>query len=149
MGTGIQRKKGSAADEGTLQEREQMRTGGQMRKMRQLRTQVQGVRLSSESVCRVYVSPGSRPADRQEKSDPAREREKLKELLLPFVKETVKKQLREEREYYRSRPSLAAKQLEHVLGAGNLESAVVPAVTLRVYEQLEERMRCEWIRKGR
>ena len=70
-------------------------------------------------------------------------------MLLPYIKEAVKKQLKEEREYYRSRPSLAAKQAEQMFGAGGLENVLVPAVTVQVYERIEEQMRREWIRKGR
>lgn len=77
------------------------------------------------------------------------EREKLKEQLLPYIREAVKKQFKEEREYYKTRPSLAAKQLEGIFGAGQVENAILPRVTEQVYEQLEERMRREMVRKGR
>lgn len=68
------------------------------------------------------------------------EREKLKEMLLPFIKETVKKQLKEERDYYKSRPSMAAKQLE---------SIIAPTVAVQVYGRMEERLHREMLRKGR
>lgn len=77
------------------------------------------------------------------------EREKLKEQLLPYIRETVKKQFKEEREYYKTRPSLAAKQLESIFGAGRVESVLLPKVADQVYGQLEDRMRREMVRKGR
>ena len=70
-------------------------------------------------------------------------------MIAPLVKEAVKKQMKEQQEYYRSRPSLAAKQVEQVFGAGNLERALTPAVYLRVYERIEDRLRREAVRKGR
>ena len=73
----------------------------------------------------------------------------MKTMLLPFVKETIKRQLKEEQEYYRSRPSRAAKQLENTLGRGTLENMLIPSVALQVYERLEESVRREWVRKGR
>lgn len=99
----------------------------------------------SESVCRDYSGPGLKPTFRQEKRDFKAEREKMKEALLPFVREAVKKQLKEEREYYRSRPSLAARQLEGVLGQGQL----VPMLAGQVCEQVERQIRLERIRKSK
>lgn len=116
---------------------------------KKLSTQVKGARISSESICRDYALWGRCGADRQEKTDWDREREKMKGMLLPLVKEMVKKQLKEEQEYYRSRPTMAAKQLENTFGKGTLENIFIPSVTLQVYEQLEENIRREWIRKGR
>ena len=107
------------------------------------------VRISSEGICRDYALPGRRGADRQEKPDWDREREKMKGMLLPFVKEMIKKQLKEEQEYYRSRPTMAAKQLENTFGRGALENVLLPSVTRQVYERLEEDLRREWVRKGR
>lgn len=107
--------------------------------------QVLPVCRDSESVCRDYAGPGSKTAPRQEKTDLKAEREKMKEVLLPFVRETVKKQLKEEREYYRSRPSLAARQLEGVLGQGQL----VPILAGQVCEQVERQLRLERIRKSK
>ncbi len=114
-----------------------------------MRTQVKEIHMVSEGICRDYALPGRREADRPEKTDWDREREKMKGMLLPFVKETVKKQLKEEREYYHSRPSMAAKQLENIFGRENLENMLVPSVTLQVYDRLEECARREWARKGR
>jgi len=114
-----------------------------------MRTQVHAVVRDSGNVCSEYAFPGGSRRQTQAKPDLSREREKMKEMLLPFVKEAVKKQLKEERDYYRSRPSMAARQLETVFGRGNLENVLVPALTLQVWEQVEERMRHEWIRKGR
>lgn len=79
--------------------------------------------------------------------DFGREREKIKEQLMPFIREAVKKQLREERDYYKSRPSLAAKQYEGLFQAG-LGNSLVPAVSRHVFGVLEEQMRREWLRKG-
>lgn len=114
-----------------------------------LNTQVKEVRISSESVCRDYAFPGGCGTDRQKKPDWDREREKIKGMLLPLVKEMVKKQLKEEQEYYRSRPTMATKQLENTFGKGTLENMLIPSVTLQVYERLEENIRREWVRKGR
>ncbi len=115
----------------------------------QISIRVQEVRITSESICRDYALPGGRRAGIQEKIDWDRERERMKTMLLPFVKETIKKQLKEEQEYYRSRPSMAAKQLENTLGRGTLENMLIPSVALQVYERLEESVRREWVRKGR
>lgn len=116
---------------------------------RQISIRVKEVRITSESICRDYALPGGRGAGIREKIDWDRERERMKTMLLPFVKETIKKQLKEEQEYYRSRPSMAAKQLENTFGRGTLESMLIPSVTLQVYERLEESVRREWVRKGR
>lgn len=110
--------------------------------------QVRQIRISSEGICKDYALPGGRGTGRQEQADWDREREKMKSMLLPFVRDTVKKQLKEEQEYYRSRPSMAAKQLESTFGRGALENVLVPSVTLQVYERLEESIRREWARKG-
>ncbi len=99
----------------------------------------------SESICRDYAGRGSKAASEQEKIDLKAEREKMKEALLPFVRETVKKQLKEEREYYRSRPSLAARQMEGVLGQGQL----VPILAGQVCERVESQLRLERIRKSK
>ncbi len=109
---------------------------------RNMKTQVMPVRADSDSICREYARPGGRLPQKQERPDFRREREKMKEALLPFVRETVKKQLKEEREYYRSRPSLAARQLEGVLGQGQM----IPVITGRVCEQVERRIRLERLR---
>lgn len=103
---------------------------------------------TGERVCREYALPGGSREKEGGKSDGRRELEKMKEALLPFVRETVKKQLKEEREYYKSRPALAARQLEGIFGTGSMESAFVQGVAGRVYERLEEQLRMEWVRKG-
>ena len=110
-----------------------------------MKTRVMPVCRDSESMCREYAGFRSRSVQRQEKVDFKAEREKMKEALLPFVRETVKKQVKEEREYYRSRPSLAAKQLEGVLGQGQL----VPILAGQVCDRLERQIRLERIRKNR
>ncbi len=115
----------------------------------QLSIQVQKIHISSRGLCRDYALPGRRGTERQEKTDWDREREKMKGMLLPIVKEMIKKQLKEEQEYYRSRPSMAAKQLENTFGRGALENMLIPSVSLQVYERLEESIRREWVRKGR
>lgn len=120
-----------------------------MEERKQIKLQVQKIIFASGGICREYALLGSIRKKKQEKTDWGREREKIKEMLLPFVREAVKKQLKEEREYYKSRPSTAAKQLETVFGAENLKNAVVRGMSETVYDRLEERIRREWIRKGR
>lgn len=105
---------------------------------------VPGPHVNMEYAARRSAGPGS---GRQ--PDVALERERIREMIAPLVKEAVKKQMKEQQEYYRSRPSLAAKQVEQVFGAGNLERALTPAVSLRVYERIEDRLRREAVRKGR
>lgn len=113
-----------------------------------MKTYVKGVAVGPR-VNMEYASPkGERNADVQQ-PNPARERERIKEMLVPLVKEAVQRQLKEQQEYYRSRPSLAAKQMEQVFGAGNMERVLIPALSLRVYERIEDRVRHELIRKGR
>lgn len=119
-----------------------------MQKRNGIKTQMLRVKIVPEGICREYAGSGDRRGKNQEKTDWNKEREKMKEMLLRFVKEAVKKQLKEEREYYKSRPSLAARQAESIFGAGNLENLVARGVVGRVYGQIEERIRREWIRKG-
>ena len=119
-----------------------MRMRENMRIPRKMKTQVMPVRADSESICREYACFGGRLLQKQERPDARQERKKMKEALLPLVRETVKKQLKEEREYYRSRPSLAARQLEGVLGQGQM----IPVITSRVCEQVERRIRLERLR---
>lgn len=102
----------------------------------------------TQGICLEYAHPGS-GAGRTKEIDRTKEREKIKEALLPFIKETVRKQLKEEREYYKSRPSLAAKHMEQVFGTDRPESALVSGVALRVYEKVEERLRLDAMRKSR
>lgn len=116
---------------------------------KRLNTQVKAVRVSSEDKRRDYALLGRRDVYMREKPDWDRDREKIKGMILPFVKEMIKKQMKEEREYYRSRPTMAAKQMEDTFGRGMLENILVPSVALRVYERLEDGIRREWVRKGR
>lgn len=110
-----------------------------------MKVQVRPVLVDMTNVCREHAAPGHGFTGTQEKVDWGRERDRMKEALLPFVREAVKKQLKEEREYYRSRPSLAARQLESTFGQGQ----VVSALTVRVCEQVELRLRHERLRRGR
>lgn len=112
-----------------------------------LRTGV--VKYDTQGINLIYAQKGETASQNRMSTNWTREREKLKEQLLPFIRETVKKQLKEEQEYYRSRPSLALKRIENILGAGNMENVIVPMVTSRVYERMEERLRHEAVRKGR
>lgn len=110
-----------------------------------MKVQVRPVLVDTENLCREYAALGRGFGGTQEKADWSRERDKLKEALLPFVREAVKKQMKEEREYYRSRPSLAVRQLESTFGQGQ----VISALTGRVCEQVELRLRHERLRRGR
>lgn len=76
------------------------------------------------------------------------EREKLREMASVLVKQAVQKQLKEQQNYYKSRPSLAARQMERIFGAGSLERVMVPMISSQVYERVEEHIRLERIRKG-
>lgn len=105
---------------------------------------VPGPHVKMEYATRRSAEPGS-----GQQPDPARERDRIREMIPPLVKEAVKKQMKEQQEYYRSRPSLAAKQVEQVFGAGNLERVLTPTLSLRVYERIEDRLRREAVRKGR
>lgn len=115
----------------------------------QIKTQVKAITIDTRLITLEYARTAAQTDGRMEKTDWSREREKMKDMLLPFIKEAVKKQFKEEREYYKTRPSLAAKQLENIFGSGQLENTLIPTVTCQVYEQIEERMRHEWTRKGR
>lgn len=110
-----------------------------------MKMRVKPVIVDSENICREYALPGRSPGGKPANTDRSREREQMKEALLPFVREAVKKQMKEEREYYRSRPSLAARQLESFLGQGQL----VSTLTGQVCEQMEQRFRHERLRRGR
>lgn len=96
-----------------------------------------------------YATRRSAGTESRRQPDPARERDRIRDMIVPLVKEAVQKQMKEQQEYYRSRPSLAAKQIEQVFGAGNMARALTPAVSLRVYEKIEDRLRRESVRKGR
>lgn len=108
---------------------------------------IKSVVYDSQGICFEYARPGG-GGGRTKEIDWAKERDKMKEALLPFVKEAVRKQLKEEREYYKSRPSLAAKHLEQVFGANRPESVLVSGVALQVYEKVEERLRLNAMRRG-
>lgn len=77
-----------------------------------------------------------------------RELEKLKGSLQSFIRESIKKQLKEERDYYKSRPAQAAKYYGDMLGQG-LKGDMVDSVTEKVYSRMENHMRYEWVRRGR
>ena len=111
-----------------------------------MRTQVKKAVCAGQETME-YALLGRRRTESSGPQEPGRER--LKELLLPMVREAVQKQLKEQQDYYRSRPSLALRQAEQIFGAGNVESAIAPAVSRQVYEQLEERICRERLRKGR
>ncbi|GFI65446.1 hypothetical protein IMSAG185_01045 [Lachnospiraceae bacterium] len=111
-----------------------------------MRTQVKKAVCAGQETME-YALLGRRRTESSGPQEPGRER--LKELLLPMVREAVQKQLKEQQDYYRSRPSLALRQAEQIFGAGNVERAIAPAVSRQVYEQLEERICRERLRKGR
>ncbi len=113
-----------------------------------MKTYVKGV-SAAPPINMEYAPLRDQRAGGGERPSPGRERERIKEMLAPLVKEAVQKQLKEQQDYYRSRPSLAAKQMGQILGPGNMEKVLVPAVAYQVYGRLEDRMRHEWIRKGR
>ena len=110
-----------------------------------MKIQVRPVLLDAGSICREYAAFRCYPGGNQEKVDWGRERTKIKEALLPFVREAVKKQMKEEREYFRSRPSLAARQFESIFG----QEQIISTLTYRVCEQMEQQLRHERLRKGR
>lgn len=110
---------------------------------------IKPVQPLSGSVCLEYARRDSQIKNKPAEEDFNRERERMKAQLLPFVKDTVKRLLKEEREYYKSRPSLAAKQFESSFPSGYFGSLVASAASRQIYAQIEERMRLEWIRKGR
>lgn len=124
------------------QVREERRGGAEMR------THVKGL-LIAPGMCMEYASPKRERTEAGESRDITREKERIREILLPLVKEAVQRQMKEQQDYYRTRPSLAARQMEQLFGAGNIEKSLTPAVSLRVYEKIEDRIRHEWIRKGR
>lgn len=111
-----------------------------------MRTQVKKAVCAGQETME-YALLGRRRTESSGPQEPGRER--LKELLLPMVREAVQKQLKEQQDYYRSRPSLALRQAEQIFGAGTVERAIAPAVSRQVYEQLEERICRERLRKGR
>lgn len=113
-----------------------------------MKTQIQSVVFAAQ-IPLEYALPKGQSAGSRLRPEPGREREKIREMLIPLVKETVQRQLKEQQDYYRSRPSLAARQMEQIFGAGSMERALTPVISLQVYEQLEDRIRHEWIRKGR
>ena len=70
-----------------------------------MRTQVKKAVCAGQETME-YALLGRRRTESSGPQEPGRER--LKELLLPMVREAVQKQLKEQQDYYRSRPSLAA-----------------------------------------
>lgn len=113
-----------------------------------MKRHVMGV-ASALPVTREYAVPKGGKASGGQIPDYAREKERIREMAASLVKEALQKQMKEQQEYYRSRPSLAARQMEQIFGAGNMEKALTPSLSLRVYEKIEDRIRCERIRKGR
>lgn len=77
------------------------------------------------------------------------ERDRLKEDLSPYIKEQIRKILKEEQDYYKTRPSLAARYYGGMAAAVRAEEGRQREITVRVYARLEDRMRKEWLRKGR
>lgn len=113
-----------------------------------MKTLVKGVNYA-QGICFEYAVSKSRRTEIGEQPYSNREREKIKEMLVPVVKDMVQKQLKEQQEYYKARPSQAAKHIQQFFGAGNIEKTLAPTVSVWVYEQIEERLRFEWVRKGR
>lgn len=112
-----------------------------------MKTQVQPVKLSMGPRLE-YALPRGRGSEGRGRQEPGIDRGKLREMLTAMAREAVQRQMKEQQEYYRSRPSLAARQMEQIFGAGSMERALTPAISIQVYEQLEDRIRREWIRKG-
>lgn len=113
-----------------------------------MRTQVKRV-CTAPRMHMEYALAKSGNGKAEQQTSPEREKEKLREMVRGLVKEAVQKQLKEQQDYYKSRPSLAARQMEQMFGTGNLERMLTSAVSVRVYEQIEDHIRHEWIRKGR
>lgn len=80
-----------------------------------MRTQVKKAVCAGQETME-YALLGRRRTESSGPQEPGRER--LKELLLPMVREAVQKQLKEQQDYYRSRPSLALRQAEQISGRG-------------------------------
>lgn len=99
----------------------------------------------------IHMEYASRKSVRTEDggADIGKERERIKEMLIPLVKEAVQRQMKEQQDYYKSRPSLAARQMEQLFGAGSIERALTSTVSIQVYERIEERLSHERLRKGR
>lgn len=112
-----------------------------------MRTQVKAVTPAPHVPMEYALSKSGRTAGGRPEA--GREKEKISSLLASLVKQEVKKQLKEQQDYYKSRPSFAAKQMEQMFGQGSFERVLLPAVSRQVYEQLEDRIRLEWLRKGR
>ena len=112
-----------------------------------MKTQVKKI-AAGQSVRLEYAHAGNGRAETGERPNPEREREKIREMIAVLVKQAVQKQWKEQQDYYKSRPSLAVRQMEQMFGAGNLERALAPGISFKVYEQIEERIRHEWVRKG-
>lgn len=112
-----------------------------------MKTQVKSVTRAPHVPMEYAFSRNGRMTGGRPEGD--REKEKISSLLPSLVRQEIKKQLKEQQDYYKSRPSFAAKQMEQMFGQGSFERALLPAVSRQVYEQLEDRIRLEWLRKGR
>lgn len=113
-----------------------------------MRTQVRSV-IAAAKIPMEYAYPKCRRAEDGPRPEAGMEKEKIREMLIPLVKEAVQRQQKEQQDYYKSRPSMAARQLEQIFGAGRMESVLTQTVTMQVYEQLVERIRHERVRKSR
>lgn len=78
-----------------------------------------------------------------------REQERFLEEMTPALRELMKKVLKEERDYYKSRPSLAAKYYGEVIPRQDIGEQQLRTVSVKVYQEIETRLHREWIRKGR
>lgn len=101
-----------------------------------------------EPMVLVYAQKGENPRRIQEGEELKREFERLKGSLQGFIRDSVKKQLKEERDYYKSRPAQAAKYYGDMLGDGFRQN-ITNSVTAGVYSRIETQMRYEWMRRGR
>lgn len=102
-----------------------------------------------EKTVLVYAGKGNKKGAETECRNPYREREQIKEWLKPWVNELVQKQMKAEREYYKSRPGLAAKQFGSLIRPEYMQTAFMSALSRSVYDRLEEKLHEEKIRKGR
>lgn len=92
---------------------------------------------------------GCRREKEQKKPDVNKDREQLKTFLYPWIQETLQKLLKEERDYYKSRPSLAARHYGSFFQATSMQRMLLNTMSGEVYAQVKERMRLESIRKGK
>lgn len=110
---------------------------------------IRPVCVETRQILLEYSGREERGQKAENREDWNRERERLKEQLISYLKEAVKKQWKEQQEYYRSRPSLAAKHFESLFYRSSMEKAMTAEVTEQIYARMEERMRREWLRQGR